>query len=228
MAKRLLALFVTTIFMATSLSAQDDVQFPFPQIPEQLQTPEARLGYLMEHYWSRYDFSDTSERNQAVAEQGFADYVNLMQYADSATCALSARVLADSISRSQSRGLCVAVDDALGAVVGRARHLDRVAVVADKHEGAHAEITGLAVEGTVGRQRVQCDGVGRVGGKVFNGRGGLVLAGTQQKNGNQRDKRENTGLQHVKQVYFCRKITHFRRNTRFSDEKDANTARYIK
>lgn len=91
------------LVMALTMSAQDDVQFPFPQIPELLQTPEARLGYLMEHYWSRYDFSDNTERGQAVAEQGFADYVNLMQYADSATCALSARVLADSISRSQSR-----------------------------------------------------------------------------------------------------------------------------
>ncbi len=103
MKRRIITYLVASFLAVTGVAAQDDVVFPFPEIPELLQTPEARLGYLLEHYWSRYDFNDQSDRNQMVAEQGFADYINLMQYADSATCALSAQVLSDSIGSSQSR-----------------------------------------------------------------------------------------------------------------------------
>ena len=103
MKRRIVTYLVASVLAVTGVAAQDEVAFPFPEIPQSLQTPEARLGYMLEHYWSRYDFNDRSEQNQVVGEQGFADYINLMQYADSATCARSAQVLSDSIGSSPSR-----------------------------------------------------------------------------------------------------------------------------
>lgn len=80
-----------------------EVSFPFPDIPAVLQEPQTRLAYLLEHFWSRYAFADSTQTNRIVGEQGFADYVNLMQHADSATCALSAAVFVDSIAKEAGR-----------------------------------------------------------------------------------------------------------------------------
>lgn len=102
--RRLLLLFLSLFAAVAGIEAQQsDVQFPFPQIPELLQTPEARLAFLMENYWSRYDFDNESDRGQATGEQGFADYINLLQYADSALAARSVKALADSLAKAPAR-----------------------------------------------------------------------------------------------------------------------------
>lgn len=53
--------------------------FPYPAIPDTLTDPEARRACLLEHYWSRYDFTDTLLlADRAVTEQGFVDFIALM------------------------------------------------------------------------------------------------------------------------------------------------------
>lgn len=102
--RRLLLLLLSAFAAASGIEAQvSDVQFPFPQIPELLQAPEARLTYLMENYWSRFDFDDDSQTGRDTGEQGFADYINLLQYADSALAARSVKVWADSLSKRPAR-----------------------------------------------------------------------------------------------------------------------------
>ncbi len=77
---RLLALLLALLPMAGA--AQSD--FPFPQIPSVLTDPADRLDYMLQHYWDEYNFRDTTKLNQDVAEQGLSDFINLMQYADTA------------------------------------------------------------------------------------------------------------------------------------------------
>ncbi|MBP3251139.1 MAG: DUF5106 domain-containing protein [Prevotella sp.] len=102
--RRLLLLLLSAFAAVAGAEAQQpDVQFPFPQIPELLQAPEARLAFLMENYWSRYDFDDRSDRGRETGEQGFADYINLLQYADSALAARSVKTLADSLAKAPAR-----------------------------------------------------------------------------------------------------------------------------
>ena len=78
-----------------------EISFPYPDIPGTLTTDEAKLGYMLEHFWSKYHFSDSSQANQKVGEQGFVDFINLMAYADSATCARSAKLFAEKLSSSE-------------------------------------------------------------------------------------------------------------------------------
>ena len=80
-----------------------EISFPYPDIPGTLTTDEAKLGYMLEHFWSKYHFSDSSQTNQKVGEQGFVDFINLMAYADSVTCAKAAKAFADSIVFSEQR-----------------------------------------------------------------------------------------------------------------------------
>lgn len=75
--KRLKALIVLMTFVI-SLMAQTD--FPLPQIPETIAQPEARLSYLLNHFWDNYQFSDTTQVNKDLGEQGFADFLNLLGY----------------------------------------------------------------------------------------------------------------------------------------------------
>ena len=82
MIKRLQALIVSMV-CAIGLMAQTD--FPLPQIPETIALPEARLSYLLSHYWDNYQFSDTTQVNQDLGEQGFADFLNLLGYGNDET-----------------------------------------------------------------------------------------------------------------------------------------------
>ncbi len=54
------------------------VVYTLPDIPVMLTTPEERANYLVEHYWSTIDFSDTMIVHQPkVIEQAFVDYIDL-------------------------------------------------------------------------------------------------------------------------------------------------------
>lgn len=58
--------------------------FPFPEIPAMLTQPEERKAYLLEHYWDRFNFGDTTlVNNREVTEQGFVNQISLL--ADGAT-----------------------------------------------------------------------------------------------------------------------------------------------
>jgi thiol-disulfide isomerase/thioredoxin len=53
--------------------------FSIPEIPATLNTPELRADFLMNHYWDRYNFSDTTLLHKPeLSEQAFADFINIL------------------------------------------------------------------------------------------------------------------------------------------------------
>lgn len=62
-------------------SAQE-LTFPLPDVPDSVQQ-EQRLAYVLDHYWDHYQWADTTQENRLLGEQGWVDFLNLMQYADS-------------------------------------------------------------------------------------------------------------------------------------------------
>ncbi|MDH6358599.1 DUF5106 domain-containing protein [Parabacteroides sp. PF5-9] len=51
-------------------------------IPSMITDPQERASYYVQHYWDKFDFSDTTYIHYpAVTEQAFVDYVNLMNHA---------------------------------------------------------------------------------------------------------------------------------------------------
>lgn len=68
----------------TSSSQNDDSWkeriFPAPDIPIVLNTEEERLNYLTLHFWSNYDFADTTlVYNRDITEQGLVNYLSLLK-----------------------------------------------------------------------------------------------------------------------------------------------------
>lgn len=54
-------------------------EFPYPQIPDVYQDVQARARYLAEHYWDRFDFTDTTQLgNPDIVEQGFSNYLDFL------------------------------------------------------------------------------------------------------------------------------------------------------
>lgn len=88
--------------LALNLMAQESA-FPYPNLPDTLRDPRVRLAYMMDNYWQDYAFEDTTQTNIIIGEQGFVDYINLFQYADSAMCDHAAAILADRFSQSEIR-----------------------------------------------------------------------------------------------------------------------------
>ncbi|MBR6538643.1 MAG: DUF5106 domain-containing protein [Bacteroides sp.] len=53
--------------------------FELPEVPPILQSVEERLNYVIEHYWDKFDFSDTAYIHlPEVTEQAMANYVDLL------------------------------------------------------------------------------------------------------------------------------------------------------
>ena len=94
--KRLIHIILGLLSCALSLSAQE-AAFPYPEIPDEVEEPEARMMYLLEHFWQDYAFADSTAMNREVGEQGMVDFLNFMQHADSVSIVHGARVLADSL-----------------------------------------------------------------------------------------------------------------------------------
>ena len=62
-----------------------------PVIPDFITGKEERVAYALELYWQAYDFNDTTQANRDRGEQGFSNFLLLLQHADSATAARSVR-----------------------------------------------------------------------------------------------------------------------------------------
>ena len=92
---------VGLLFCAQGVCAQE-VAFPYPEIPDEVEEIEARMTYLLEHFWQDYAFADSTAMNREVGEQGMVDFLNFMQDADSVIAAQGARVLADSLEAHPS------------------------------------------------------------------------------------------------------------------------------
>ncbi len=67
-------------------------KFMVPTPPAVMSDPTQRARYLAEHYWDNFDFSDTTDISRPeFLEQAFADYIDILQYADSASADKSIR-----------------------------------------------------------------------------------------------------------------------------------------
>lgn len=57
------------------------LSFTTPAIPQELTTKDQQVGFLVEHYWDNFNFSDTTYILQEVTEQAFVNYIDLFPYA---------------------------------------------------------------------------------------------------------------------------------------------------
>ena len=89
------------LFCALSVSAQE-AAFPYPDIPDEVEEPEDRMAYMLEHFWQDYAFADSTAMNREVGEQGMVDFLNLMLNADSVAVGRGAKVWADSLAAHPS------------------------------------------------------------------------------------------------------------------------------
>ena len=92
---RLYMIFLLCCALDTQAQQTD---FPYPEIPENVEEPEARMAYMLDHFWQDYVFADSTATNRQVGEQGMVDFLNLLQHADSLSAARGAIVFADSLS----------------------------------------------------------------------------------------------------------------------------------
>ncbi len=77
--------------VAQAEPAMEEVRFPMPKVPDFITGQEERMAYALEHYWQAYEFNDTTKANRDMGEQGFSNFLLLLQHADSATAARSVR-----------------------------------------------------------------------------------------------------------------------------------------
>lgn len=75
---------IAIIALAVSTAVCGQTGFPYPSIPQELRTPEARGAYLLEHYWDGYDFGDTTlVHRPEITEQGWVNFIDLLPRLDS-------------------------------------------------------------------------------------------------------------------------------------------------
>lgn len=64
---------------ASPATQTEEAQFPFPEMPSTLRTPEARKDYLLRNYWTCFDFTNQALLdNRDMAEQGFVNFIALL------------------------------------------------------------------------------------------------------------------------------------------------------
>lgn len=60
-------------------SQTEQAQFPFPEIPATLRTPETRKDFLLRNYWTCFDFANQALlKNRSVTEQGVVNFIDLL------------------------------------------------------------------------------------------------------------------------------------------------------
>lgn len=61
----------------------EEVTFSLPDIPMTLTNAEARMNYLIDHYWDRLNYSDTTIiHNSDIMDQAFVNYIDLLNRID--------------------------------------------------------------------------------------------------------------------------------------------------
>ncbi|MCH3971096.1 MAG: DUF5106 domain-containing protein [Prevotella sp.] len=75
--------------------------FPYPSIPGALRSIPERTAYLSEHYWDRYDFSDTLLVHcPEVTEQGLVNFLDLLGRLDSLAAAPAIRKFMSDVMKA--------------------------------------------------------------------------------------------------------------------------------
>ncbi len=73
-------IYIILFFLPLYVVAQSN-EFPLPNVPGTLRTPEERANYLALHYWDNYDFSNNELiGNEDISEQGFSNFISIMPY----------------------------------------------------------------------------------------------------------------------------------------------------
>lgn len=68
----------TTSNLSVDAESSDDT-FPLPSVPVMITSPDDIIMYQSKHYWDLFNFADTALiRQPDITEQGFADYVQLL------------------------------------------------------------------------------------------------------------------------------------------------------
>ena len=81
----------------TTSQAEEPLEFPYPEIPAMLTDTEARLAYMCEHFWDKFNFNDSTEAYRTMGEQGLADFINLTLQADAGVSKRSGKALAEHL-----------------------------------------------------------------------------------------------------------------------------------
>jgi len=104
MRKHIISGVISILFFTAppAIQSQEAAPFPYPGIPDSLEQGE-RLSYMLSRFWENYAFNDSSAYNRTVGEQGFVDFVQLMQAADEKTACMAAAVFADSLGNDSQR-----------------------------------------------------------------------------------------------------------------------------
>ncbi|MFV0553091.1 MAG: DUF5106 domain-containing protein [Mangrovibacterium sp.] len=86
------------VFAHSSCRAQQEkpkapTAFAPPSIPMAIADPDARLEYMLMHYWDNLNFADTAWIAKSEIEQAFVDYLDLFNYAKPAMIETSLKPL---------------------------------------------------------------------------------------------------------------------------------------
>lgn len=57
-----------------------------PEIPQMMTDPQQRAAYYVKHYWDGYSTADTAFIHSDETEQLYADFIDALQYVDTAEC----------------------------------------------------------------------------------------------------------------------------------------------
>ncbi len=87
----------------TTQQAEEPIKFPYPEIPTMLTDTEARLAYMCEHFWDKFNFNDSTEAYRSMGEQGLADFINLNLQADASVNERAGKTLAEHLWKGADR-----------------------------------------------------------------------------------------------------------------------------
>lgn len=80
-----------------------DSAFPLPTVPTMITNPDDIKVYLSAHYWDRFNFADTTLiRQPEITEQGFADYIQLINQLPSDHATKSIHIMLDKAKQHSS------------------------------------------------------------------------------------------------------------------------------
>ena len=96
--KQILIAVLALVWPLMAAGQQTADTFPYPAIPDTLRTPDTRAAYLIEHYWDGFNFADTTLlRRPEMAEQGFANFIDLLPRFAPAAAATGLRQFVDRV-----------------------------------------------------------------------------------------------------------------------------------
>lgn len=98
------------------LAAEDETYFPYPIVPDSIQSLQSRCDYLVHHFWDFCDLKKSFSSKQKMS-QAFADYISFMPYASKDSVFTSLNQFFKKLDK-QPADLLFIVDCAEGQLLG--------------------------------------------------------------------------------------------------------------